>query len=154
MNRKMIGEAIYIRVSDRKSNPIATKRGNVLTQSWRSKSAVFRMHSSPTSHGYSKSVKAVRRQRNLGLRLHENNCIVYNIGMCYMILCMLTFRSFRYKKFSYVMVSMIGLNVSMQGFQSGPVPGTFTRLRSCIVPVEITEPPKISGGQNHKYDGR
>jgi hypothetical protein len=39
-------------------------------------------------------------------------------------------------------------------FQSGPVPGTFTRLRSCIVPAEITEPPKISGGQNHKYDGR
>ena len=33
-----------------------------------------------------------------------------------------------------------------QGFQSGPVPGTFTRLRSCIVPAEI------SGGQNHKYD--
>ena len=42
-----------------------------------------------------------------------------------------------------------------QGFQSGPVPGTFTRLRSCIVPAEITEPPpKISGGENHKYDGR
>ena len=41
-----------------------------------------------------------------------------------------------------------------QGFQSGPVPGTFTRLRSCIVPAEITEPPKISGGQNHKYDGQ
>ena len=42
----------------------------------------------------------------------------------------------------------------MQGFQSGPVPGTFTRLRSCIVLAEITEPPRISGGQNHKYDGR
>ena len=28
----------------------------------------------------------------------------------------------------------------MQGFQSRPVPGTFTHLRSCIVPVEITEP--------------
>ena len=28
-----------------------------------------------------------------------------------------------------------------QGFQSGPVPGTFTRLGSCIVPVEIIEPP-------------
>ena len=41
-----------------------------------------------------------------------------------------------------------------QGFQSGPVPGTFTRLRSCRVPAEITETPKISGGQNHKYDGR
>jgi hypothetical protein len=41
-----------------------------------------------------------------------------------------------------------------QGFQSGPIPGTFTHLRSCIVPAEITEPPKISGGQNHKYDGR
>ena len=39
-----------------------------------------------------------------------------------------------------------------QGFQSGLIPGTFTRLRSCIVPAEITEPPKISGGQNHKYD--
>jgi hypothetical protein len=40
----------------------------------------------------------------------------------------------------------------VQGFQSGPVPSTFTRLRSCIVPAEITEPPKISGGQNRKYD--
>ena len=29
-----------------------------------------------------------------------------------------------------------------QEFQSGPVPGTFTRLRSCIVPAEITKPPK------------
>jgi hypothetical protein len=43
-------------------------------------------------------------------------------------------------------------DLDVQGFQSGPVSGTFTRLRSCIVPVEITEPPKISGGQNHKYD--
>ena len=43
---------------------------------------------------------------------------------------------------------------SKQGFQSGPIPCTFTRLRSFIVPAEITEPPppKISGGQNHKYD--
>ena len=45
-------------------------------------------------------------------------------------------------------------NHKCQRFQSGPVPGTFTRLRSCIVPAEITEPPKISGGQNQKYDGR
>ena len=44
MNRKMIGEEIYIRVSDRKYNPIATKRGNVPTQSWRGKSAVFRIY--------------------------------------------------------------------------------------------------------------
>jgi hypothetical protein len=29
-----------------------------------------------------------------------------------------------------------------------------THLRLCIVPAEITEPPKISGGQNHKYDSR
>jgi hypothetical protein len=41
-----------------------------------------------------------------------------------------------------------------QGFQSGPVPGTFTRPRSCIVLAEITEPPKNSGGENHKYNGR
>ena len=33
-----------------------------------------------------------------------------------------------------------------QGFQSGQVPGTFTRLRLCIVPTEITESSKISGG--------
>ena len=46
------------------------------------------------------------------------------------------------------------LTLWCQGFQSGPVPGTFTRLRSCIVPVEITEPHKISGGQKQKYDGR
>ena len=46
------------------------------------------------------------------------------------------------------------IDCNAQGFQSGPVPGTFTRLRSCIVPAEITEPPKISGGQNHKYGGR
>ena len=39
----------------------------------------------------------------------------------------------------------------IQGFQSGPVPGTFTHLRSCIVPAEITELTKISDGQNHKY---
>ena len=44
------------------------------------------------------------------------------------------------------------LRVSHQVFQSGPIPGTFTRLRSCIVPAENTEPLKISGGQNHKYD--
>ena len=29
-----------------------------------------------------------------------------------------------------------------QEFQSGPVPSTFTRLRSCIVPAEITPPKK------------
>ena len=47
---------------------------------------------------------------------------------------------------------LVNKSYKYQGFQSGPVPGTFTRLRSCIVPAEITEPPKISGGQNHKYD--
>jgi len=46
---------------------MATKRGNVPTKSWRGKSAVFRIYSSLTSHGYSKSIKAVRRQRNLVL---------------------------------------------------------------------------------------
>ena len=63
MNRKMIGEAIYIRVS-------------VLTQSWRGKSAVFRMSSSLTSHGYSKSIKVVRRQRNLGLHTGQTNAVL------------------------------------------------------------------------------
>ena len=29
-----------------------------------------------------------------------------------------------------------------------------TGVSKCIVPSEITEPPKISGGENHKYDGR
>jgi hypothetical protein len=50
------------------------------------------------------------------------------------------------------MSGIISGHHNLQGFQSGPVPGTFTRLRSCIVPAEITEPPKISGGQNYKYD--
>ena len=45
----------------------ATKCGNVPTQSWRGKSAVFRIYSALTSNGYRKSIKAVRRQRNLGL---------------------------------------------------------------------------------------
>jgi hypothetical protein len=34
MNRKTIGEAIYVRVSDGKYNPIVMKRGNVPTQSF------------------------------------------------------------------------------------------------------------------------
>jgi hypothetical protein len=71
MNRKMIGEAIYIRVSDRKYNPIATKRGNVLTQSWRSKSAVFPMYHPLALNGYSNFINAVKRQRNLGLSTEQ-----------------------------------------------------------------------------------
>ena len=57
MNRKIIGEAIYIKVSGRKLNPIATKRKNVPTQSWSGKSAVFHMKSALNSHGSSKSNK-------------------------------------------------------------------------------------------------
>jgi hypothetical protein len=38
-------------------NPIATKCGNVPTQSWSIKSAVFLMESTLTSHGSSKSIK-------------------------------------------------------------------------------------------------
>ena len=61
----------------------------------------------------------------------------------------------RYKTLHHTNPNHIIMHFSqciIQGFQSGPVPGTFTRLKSCIVPAEITEPPKISGGQNHKYD--
>ena len=65
---------------------------------------------------------------------------------------------FQYQSYSHsddmFIILKSNINTDTQGFQSGPVPGTFTRLRSCIVPAEITEPPKISGGQNHKYDGR
>jgi hypothetical protein len=39
----------------------------VLTQSWRSKSAVFRMYHPLSLNGYSKIINAVKRQRNLGL---------------------------------------------------------------------------------------
>jgi hypothetical protein len=64
----IMGDDLHInKQTDIYKNLIATKRGNVITQSWRSKSAVFRMHSPLTSHGYSKSIKAVRQQRNLGL---------------------------------------------------------------------------------------
>ena len=60
---------------------IATKSGNVPTKSWRGKSVVFRMYSPLTSHGYSKSIKAVRGQRNLGLCLgqSENSKIPYHL---------------------------------------------------------------------------
>ena len=53
-------------------------------------------------------------------------------------------------RFTYYMYDVYNYDIS--GFSKWA--GTFTRLRSCIVPVEITEPLKISGGQNHKYDGR
>ena len=54
MNRKTNGEAIYIRVSNRKYNLIATQRKNVPTKSWRGKVPVFLMYNSLTSHGSSK----------------------------------------------------------------------------------------------------
>ena len=56
MNRGMIGEAIYIGVSDRKWNPIAARRGSVPTRSLRGESAVFRMRGSLASHGSGRSV--------------------------------------------------------------------------------------------------
>jgi hypothetical protein len=40
----------------------------VPTQSWRGKPAVIRIYCALTSNGYSKSIYAVRRQRNLGLQ--------------------------------------------------------------------------------------
>ena len=43
------------------------KRGNVLTQSWRSKSAGFRIYHALTLNGYNNFINAVKRQRNLGL---------------------------------------------------------------------------------------
>ena len=70
------------------------------------------------------------------------------------ILPVKSFSQLRVLKTNLTSISLIDYCYILQGFQSGPVPGTFTRLRSCIVPAEITEPPKIRGGQNHKYDGR
>jgi hypothetical protein len=79
MNRKMIGEAIYIRVSDRKWNPTATIRGNVPTQIYCGKSAVFLMESTLTSHGSSKLNKKPSDGRGISdyitvisLKLTEN----------------------------------------------------------------------------------
>ena len=43
----------------------------MLTQSWRSKSAVFRMYHALTLNGNSKFINAVKRQRNLGLCQHQ-----------------------------------------------------------------------------------
>ena len=42
----------------------------MLTQSWRSKSAVFRMYHPLTLNGNSNIINAVKRQRNLGLGLY------------------------------------------------------------------------------------
>ena len=77
---------------------------------------------------------------------------------CVSFLILVYFVAFRNVSFRFVrcvsisfrsLVQPVSSASSEQGFQSGPVPGTFTRLRSCIVPAEITEPPKISGGQNN-----
>ena len=76
------------------------------------------------------------------------NCPGMIIGRSSQILC---FYADRKSKMAATAIHRLTLD---QGFQSGPVPGTFTRLRSCIVPAEITEHPKIRGGQNHKYDGQ
>jgi hypothetical protein len=59
----MIGEAIYIRIKNK--NPIATKRGNVTTQSWSGKSAVFLMESDLTSHGSSKSKRSNPKKKSI-----------------------------------------------------------------------------------------
>ena len=40
----------------------------------------------------------------------------------------------------YILINISQIS-KVQGFLNGAVPGTFTRLRSCIVPAEITEPP-------------
>jgi hypothetical protein len=67
----MIGEAIYIRVSDRKSNLIATKRGNVSTQELQRQIRCFlyvELSDVPRLQQVEK--KAVGRQRNLGLASH------------------------------------------------------------------------------------
>ena len=63
----MIGEAIYIRVSDRKKNLIATKRGNVPTQSWSGKSRFPYGERSDVPRLQQVEQKAVGRQTNLGL---------------------------------------------------------------------------------------
>jgi hypothetical protein len=74
MNRKMVGEAIYMRVSDKKYNQIATKRGNMPTQNWIGKSAVFLMESALTSHGSSKSKKSRRTAEESRIRVeHERS---------------------------------------------------------------------------------
>jgi hypothetical protein len=75
----------------------------------------------------------------------EHHPLHDRVKICHFVVRFFTFWSLQNRTFC---------SAIKQGFQSGPVPGTFTRLRSCIVPAEITEPPKISGGQNHKYDGR
>jgi hypothetical protein len=65
MNRKMNGEVIYIKVSDKKYNLIATKRENVPTHSWSVKSAVLLMESALTSRGSSKSKKKLSEGRGI-----------------------------------------------------------------------------------------
>ena len=53
----------------------------IFTNEENMQSAAFRMYSSLTSHGYSKSIKAVRRQRNLGLEgmmIHNVDAIEHN----------------------------------------------------------------------------
>jgi hypothetical protein len=60
--------------------------------------------------------------------------------LCLNIICNRSFFYFEMSALLYLFVCLYGNHLPwyIQGFQSGPVPGTFTRLRSCIVPAEIT----------------
>jgi len=95
MNRKMIVEVIYIRVSDRKQNPIATQCRNVPTQSWSGKSAVFPYgERSDVPRLQQVEQKAVGQQRNLELVISYVFFLVVNLSysiLTYVFLhCMIT----------------------------------------------------------------
>ena len=53
------------------------------TKSWRGKSAVIRIYCPLTFNGYSNSIKAVKRQRNLGLDWLEQTRTHYNIRFAF-----------------------------------------------------------------------
>ncbi len=55
----------------------------MLTQSWRSKSAVFRMYHALTLNGYSNFIKAVKRQRNLGLDHTDYSYSTVDVGVIF-----------------------------------------------------------------------
>ena len=65
MNRKMIGEAIYIRFMI--ENKIRQPRNVEMCRYYGCEANGFRMYHPLSLNGYSKIINAVKRQRNLGL---------------------------------------------------------------------------------------
>jgi hypothetical protein len=128
MNRKIIGEAIYIRVSDRKSILLATKRENVSTRSRSRKSAVFLMESALTSHGSSKLNKKPSDVRGVS-DYHSSSSQKFVACWSILTLCIYTVGS---RSLNLSFAKTTSRHGPSSGATAFPTMGTFEKLRGLL----------------------